>query len=87
MFYLPFALLLQASPTPPQFVEALSVVVGRPVAVQDVRRLDCRASGKRPGEVDCTWQWRQDGSWRRYAISALLDSHNWLLIDAPAPKE
>ncbi|MDG2533979.1 hypothetical protein P6144_10005 [Sphingomonas sp. HITSZ_GF] len=81
------ALFLQAAPSGGEFAAALAVVTRKPVAVEDLRGLTCRARGRAKAESLCTWQWKQNGHWRRYSITAVMDNHNWLLVDAPAPRE
>ena len=83
--YVLLALFLQAGPTRTDFADALSVVVQAPVAVEDLRDLSCRAGGPARGESLCRWQWKQNGRWRRYSITVVMESHDWLLVDHPAP--
>ena len=83
--YVLVALFLQAGPARTDLAEALSVFVQAPVAVEDLRDLSCRAREPASGVSLCRWQWKQNGRWRRYSITVVMESHDWLLVDRPAP--
>jgi hypothetical protein len=74
-----------AGPSPTEFAKALTEFTGKPVKVEDIRRLSCEGFDEEPTEAECKWQQRSGKKWARFSTYVAIDGSGWHLIDDPNP--